>query len=134
MRQAPDHPIVYFDGYCGLCNRFVDLLLSADRHRRLRFAPIQGRTAAERLEPPPPADPTTIVLETGGRVVHKSTAVLEILDSLGGAWRLSRTLKAVPRPLRDWVYDWVARRRYGWFGSRGVCRLPTADERAVFLP
>lgn len=134
MSQAPDHPIVYFDGFCGLCNRFVDLLLETDRRHRLRFAPIQGRTAAERLTPPPATDPTTIILEHRGRQVAKSTAVLEILDHLGGAWRLAGVLRVVPRALRDRVYDWVAQRRYSWFGRRGVCRAPTAEERAVFLP
>jgi len=39
----------------------------------------------------------------------------------------------VPRPIRDAVYDWVARHRYGWFGKHDTCRLPTPEERAVFL-
>ena len=134
MTQAPDHPIVYFDGFCGLCNRFVDFLITTDRQRRLRFAPIQGRTAAERLAQAPSADPTTIVLEDGGRTLEKSAAVLEILNQLGGVWRLSGIFRVVPRPVRDRLYDWVARRRYQWFGKKGVCRLPTAEEKAVFLP
>jgi predicted DCC family thiol-disulfide oxidoreductase YuxK len=134
VRQTPDHPIVYFDGFCGLCNRFVDLVITADRQRRLRFAPIQGRTAAERLTQAPSADPTTIVLEDGGRLLEKSAAVLEILNQLGGVWRLSGIFRVLPRPVRDRLYDWVARRRYQWFGKKGVCRLPTAEEKAVFLP
>jgi predicted DCC family thiol-disulfide oxidoreductase YuxK len=134
VRPAADHPIVYFDGFCGLCNRFVDLLLWADRHHQLRFAPIQGRTAAERMVSLPGIEPSTIVLEHEGRLIEKSAAVLQILHHLGGVWRLSGILRVVPRRARDLVYDWIAGRRYRWFGRRGVCRMPSQDEKAVFLP
>jgi predicted DCC family thiol-disulfide oxidoreductase YuxK len=43
-------------------------------------------------------------------------------------------LRAVPRPLRDAVYDWVARRRYGWFGKLDACRVPGPGMRSRFLP
>ncbi|HEX9895259.1 MAG TPA: DCC1-like thiol-disulfide oxidoreductase family protein [Gemmatimonadales bacterium] len=129
-----DPPIVYFDGVCGLCNRFVDFLLRHDRHHRLRFAPLQGRTAAERLGKTKGIDPTTIVLEAEGRMLDRSSAVLGVFHHLGGGWRATGLLRVVPRRLRDLIYDWIARHRYGWFGKREVCRLPTAEERSGFLP
>jgi predicted DCC family thiol-disulfide oxidoreductase YuxK len=39
----------------------------------------------------------------------------------------------VPRPLRDLVYDWVARNRYRWFGKRDACMVPTPELRARFV-
>jgi predicted DCC family thiol-disulfide oxidoreductase YuxK len=39
----------------------------------------------------------------------------------------------VPRPVRDWIYDFVARHRYRWFGKRDVCMVPTSEIRARFL-
>ena len=134
MRQDPAPPIIYFDGFCGLCNRFVDFLLRADRSRRFRFAPVQGSTALEKLKPPPSPDPTTIVLESDGRLLEKSDAVLAIFRQLGGLWRLAGLFRLIPRAGRDRVYDWIARNRYARFGKRDTCRLPTEDERTVFLP
>jgi predicted DCC family thiol-disulfide oxidoreductase YuxK len=126
-------PVIYFDGFCGLCNGFVDFVLARDRHRRFRFAPLQGATARARFGDPGEVDPTTILLVKDGIVSERSTAVLRILSSLGGAWRLIGALRLCPRPIRDAVYDWVARHRYGWFGKRETCRLPAPEERAVFL-
>ena len=126
-------PVIYFDGYCGLCNGFVDFVLARDRARRFRFAPLQGTTARARFGDPGDVDPTTILLEEEGTVFERSTAALRIIAALGGIWRLAGLLRLVPRFIRDAVYDWVARNRYGWFGKRDTCRLPSPEERAVFL-
>lgn len=128
-----DRAILYFDGVCGLCNRFVDWLIRHDREGRLRYAPLQGRTAAARLPAEDVAGLTTVVLERDGRLSRRSTAAIEAVAILGGPWLATSLLKTVPRPLRDGLYDWVARRRYGWFGRREVCRLPTEAERHLFL-
>lgn len=126
-------PVIYFDGYCGLCNGFVDFVLARDRGRRFRFAPLQGTSAKARFGDPGDVDPTTIVLEDGGVLYQRSTAALRIISQLGGAWSLVAVFRLVPRFIRDAVYDWVARNRYGWFGKRDTCRLPSPEERSVFL-
>ena len=69
-------PVIYFDGYCGLCNGFVDFVLARDRARRFRFAPLQGTTARARFGDPGDVDPTTILLEEEGTVFERSTAAL----------------------------------------------------------
>ena len=124
---------VFFDGYCGLCNGFVDFVLARDRERKFRFAPLQGSTSIARFGDPGDVDPSTIILEEDGIVFERSTAALRIISRLGGAWGMVAVLGLVPRPIRDAVYDWVARHRYGWFGKRDTCRIPTPEERAVFL-
>lgn len=132
----PGRGIVYFDGYCGLCDRFVTFLALRNRRGALRFAPLQGQTAAGRW----PAtgtgggDPRTVVYEEAGITYERSTAVLKALRALGGGWRLVAILAVIPRPLRDAAYDWMARHRFRWFGRRDSCRLPTAEEQASFLP
>jgi predicted DCC family thiol-disulfide oxidoreductase YuxK len=126
---------IYFDGYCGLCDRFVQFVLRRDRRARYRFAPLQGSTARERV--PSGLDPETsqtVILEEGGRFRVRSDAALAILAGLGGAWRLTGMLRIVPRPLRDAVYDLVARNRKRWFGRRDECRVPGPAERDRFLP
>lgn len=115
-------------------------LLARDRMRTLRFAPLEGPTAAEvRARHPalPPLDETVLLVESPGtpaeRVRVRSDAALAILARLGGAWRLATFLRVVPRPLRDAGYRFVARRRTRWFGRLEACRLPPADERERFL-
>jgi len=135
--MTPDSPAgtVYFDGYCGLCDRFVSLLVSRDARRRLRFAPLQGETAAQRLGTLAAEQaPETVVFEDHAGLHFRSTAILRAAAALGGPWRSARLLEVVPRPLRDLVYDWVARHRFRWFGRRESCRLPTPAERDAFLP
>jgi predicted DCC family thiol-disulfide oxidoreductase YuxK len=132
--------LVLYDGVCGLCDRVVQLLLGEDREGLLRFAPLQGETARAFTGAPDALDPTlgTIVFvserATGARATFmRSEAVLRILDTLGGFWRVVSWLRVVPRPLRDAVYDWVARHRYAWFGRYAECPVPASGMRARFL-
>jgi len=127
--------LIYYDGLCGLCDRFVQFVLRRDRAGRYRFAPLQGRTAQERV--PATLDPRTsqtVLFEEGGRFRVRSDAALAILSGLGGAWRLMTLLRMIPRPVRDAVYDLVADNRNRWFGRRAACRVPEPHERDRFLP
>ena len=132
-------PILFFDGVCGLCNRFVDLMLKADSRHRFRYAPLQGDTAQRVLGLRDQAQtqaggPHSFVFLEKDRRYEQSSAVLLALRRLGGAWRLVAMLYVFPRPVRDFVYRIVARNRYRWFGRREECRLPTPEERDRFLP
>jgi predicted DCC family thiol-disulfide oxidoreductase YuxK len=128
-------PIVFFDGVCNLCNGAVNFLIDRDRAGRLRFAPLQGRTfEAVRLANPWLGEVDSLVLADAAGVHVRSAAALGLLRYLGGPWRLLGGLgRLIPRPLRDWLYDRVARGRYRWFGRRDACRLPTPELRARFL-
>jgi predicted DCC family thiol-disulfide oxidoreductase YuxK len=135
--RLPDSggPIVFFDGVCGLCNRFVDFVIKRDRAGVFRFAPLQGETARERLPAADVRDVNTMVLVDEQGVFRKSTAATRILVRLGGVWGLiGGTLRLVPTPLRDVGYSLVARYRYRIFGKKETCRLPTPAERGRFLP
>jgi predicted DCC family thiol-disulfide oxidoreductase YuxK len=133
VRKEVNSPtIVFFDGVCGLCNRFVDFLVQRDRERVLRYAPLQGRTAAAFAGLPTELD--TVAVAHEGRVLVRSDAALLVLRQLGGVWALVRVVSLVPRVLRDAMYDIIARNRYGWFGKHDACRLPTAEEAEWFLP
>lgn len=126
--------IVFFDGFCGLCNRFVDFLLARDRDHRLWFAPLQGITASQRLGRLESSDPDSIVYLEGDHIEDRSTAVLSAVGRLGGGWSFVALLGLLPGPLRDAMYRVLARNRYRWFGRTETCRLPTEAERVAFLP
>jgi predicted DCC family thiol-disulfide oxidoreductase YuxK len=133
--DATTSPIVFFDGVCGLCNRSVDWIIRHDRNAIFRFAPLQGETSRTLLGPDAGADLNTIVLLDEHGQHRRSVAVVAILRRLGGFWRLCGALLwIVPRPIRNWGYNVIARNRYRWFGKHDTCRIPSAAERARFLP
>lgn len=128
-------PIIFFDGVCGVCNAFVDIMLHIDKGQVFHFAPIQGETAQKLLPPlgDNPGEWSIVLLDEAG-VLERSDACLAILRRLGGVWRVFGWLRFLPRALRDGAYRVIARNRYRWFGRRETCRVPTADERVRFLP
>ena len=133
--NEPQHPVLFFDGVCGLCNRFVDFALPRDRRGVLRFAPLQGETAAQVLDRDDVQSLRSVVLSDARGLHRRSAAVVRVLWLLGGIWSVLGTLLwLIPRPLRDLGYAVVARLRYRVFGRKETCRMPTAAERAKFLP
>ena len=131
--------IVFYDGVCGLCDRTVQFLLKIDREQVLSFAPLQGE-AAKRLKQRArvPEDLSTLLFaEQYGtdreRISTHSTGVLRILARIGGVWRFVSWLRAVPSPVRDFLYRLLARYRYQWFGQLDSCRLPDPETSRRFL-
>jgi predicted DCC family thiol-disulfide oxidoreductase YuxK len=76
---------------------------------------------------------SSVLLIEDGQVWQESSAALRIARHMPGAWKLLRIFAAVPRPLRDAAYRWIARNRYRWFGKTETCWLPTPELRARFL-
>lgn len=133
--EVASAPVIFFDGVCGLCNRWVDFVLAHDRRRRFRFATLQGETARTWLRAAEGEPLNSVVLVDAEGEHRRSDAVARMLVGLGGCWWIAGVaLRTVPRPLRNWGYNLVARHRYRWFGRKETCRLPTADERSRFLP
>jgi predicted DCC family thiol-disulfide oxidoreductase YuxK len=129
-----DHPVVFFDGVCGLCSHSVNWLLARDPEHRLRFAPLQGATAAAMISSDLRDRLDTMVFVRNGTTYIRTAAVSRILMTLGGRWQmLGVMLWLIPFPVRDLGYRLVSRFRYQMFGKHDACRLPTPAERAVFL-
>lgn len=129
------HPVVLFDGVCNLCNGFVQFAIQQDPKARLRFAALQSEAGQQLLARFGLAGQPlkTVFLIENQRLYRKSSAGLRVLYHFGGAWRLLYALTIVPAPLRDLVYDYIARHRYRWFGQRPTCWMPTPDLKQRFL-
>jgi predicted DCC family thiol-disulfide oxidoreductase YuxK len=140
-KLADQHPIVLYDGVCGLCNRGVQFLLKRDEHGRLQFASLQSDFAAKVLGrhglDPKDLDTVYVVVNHDGpdeMVLDRSDAVLRAWEELGGAWKLLAAIsRVVPRGLRDVVYRFVATNRYRVFGKFDTCMLPDPSRRSRFL-
>lgn len=128
-------PIVLFDGICNLCNTTVDFIVARDASSHFRFASLQSAYGQKLLGELAldGRDFKTMVLVEGSRCLTKSTAMLRIMLGLKMPWPLLYALIAIPRPIRDLVYDFVARNRYFWFGKLVACRVPTPELHKRFL-
>lgn len=133
--------VLLYDGVCGLCTRVVQWVLRVDRGGELKFAPLQGELAqAVRLRHPEMDGADTMAWlefpdERGPeRLLLRSDAVLRLWTYLKGPWGMLAALGSrVPRPLRDRLYEQVARRRMRWFGAADKCELPSAEQRGRML-
>ncbi|MDB4600648.1 DCC1-like thiol-disulfide oxidoreductase family protein, partial [Akkermansiaceae bacterium] len=113
---------VAFDADCLMCNRFLAFLACEDEARLLTFEAL-----------PDDGEKTSMIVTREGRISRRSTAVIVILDSLGGHWKvLSLVARIIPRPIRDFLYDSVAKKRH-YFGSNRSCMIPSAavQERII---
>lgn len=134
--DADPRPVVVFDGVCVLCNGWVRFLLRHDRQQRYRFAAMQtesGRALLARhgLDPD---DPASFLLVENGQAWKDTDAIVRVVASLGGLWRMVHALRVLPPPLRDRLYRVVARNRYRWFGRHDACLLPPTGNEGRFLP
>jgi predicted DCC family thiol-disulfide oxidoreductase YuxK len=128
-------PILFYDGQCGLCARSVRWCLRHERRGSLRFAPLQGSTYAALARPDRLRELESMVLLDADGLHLQSEAALRLLELAGGGWScLARIGRALPRPLREGAYRWVARHRRAWFGTAESCPLPGARDSQRFLP
>ncbi|MEM7569506.1 MAG: DUF393 domain-containing protein, partial [Pseudomonadota bacterium] len=119
-----------FDGVCVLCSTGVRWLMRYDADKKVLFTTMQ-EGLGKALEAHYGVDLNdTYMVIIDGKAATKSTGYLQLCALLGGPWHLLRVLSLVPRVLRDWVYDLVARNRYRWFGTSAYCGLLTADQRS----
>ena len=75
----------------------------------------------------------SVILLDGESVYSKSTAALKIAKELSGSVKILYPLLILPKFLRDFFYDLIAKNRYKIFGKKDVCRIPTEEEKVKFL-
>lgn len=128
--------IILFDGVCNLCNNSVQFIIKRDKKDIFRFAPLQSeigkKLVAERRIDTARID-SIILIEPQIAYYTKSEAALRISKSLSGFWPVMSVFLGLPSRLRDWIYDWVAKNRYKWFGRREECMIPTPEMKNKFL-
>ncbi len=134
MKTSNSPKVVLFDGYCGLCNNSVNWIISKDTNLVFKYSTIQGQyIGGLNLNFVTPENPDSIILNDNGIFTEKSTAALLIAKELPYPWKLLYNFIVVPRPIRDFVYDFMAKNRYRWFGKLDSCRLPTPNEKHLFI-
>ncbi|HAY33004.1 MAG TPA: thiol-disulfide oxidoreductase DCC family protein [Ignavibacteria bacterium] len=127
--------IILFDGVCNLCNSSVNFIIDKDVRNVFKFASLQSETGtkliknynltAENID--------SVILIDNDRAYIKSDAALMIAAELGGVYKILSFMRIIPKFIRDFFYDIIARNRYRWFGKKDVCRIPTPELKSKFL-
>jgi predicted DCC family thiol-disulfide oxidoreductase YuxK len=126
-----EHPIVFYDGICGLCDKSVQFIIKHDKKKVFRYATLQSELAKKVIGEKVSVD--SFVLFQDGKLYYQSTAALKVIKQLGGFLQTAYIFILVPPFIRNAVYDWVAANRYKWFGKYDTCVVPTMEQRKLFI-
>ncbi len=140
-----DYSIIFFDGICNFCNSSVNFIIKRDKKNYFKFAFLQSVHAQiffvshdlvpkvhlgnEKTE----KKLDSIILYKNNKLYIKSSASLHIARHLKGLWKLFFILIIIPPPIRNFLYDIIAKNRYKWFGKRESCMIPDEKVKEKFL-
>ena len=135
LELSKTNPILLFDGVCNLCNGAVQFVIKHGSKNNLRFAALQSKIGAQILDhfDLPQEDIFSVILVENEKVYLRSSAALRMYKNMGGIWSLMYFFIIVPRPIRDAVYNFIAKNRYKWFGEKESCMIPTPELKSRFL-
>jgi predicted DCC family thiol-disulfide oxidoreductase YuxK len=136
MNEALQHKtILLFDGYCNFCSNAVQFILKHEKNNALFFASLQSETGIELLNHYhiDPAKTDSLVLIENSKAYVKSSAALKVSTYLKGLYPALLAFMIIPSFIRNWVYDFIARNRYKWFGKSDSCMLPAPSVKQRFL-
>lgn len=127
--------IILFDGICNLCCSWVQFVIKHDSKAKFRFASIQSKSGRKLLETFEIAyeSPETIIFIKDNHCLVESDAVLSILRELDGIWSAFYGFILIPKSIRNFIYRFVAKRRYRLFGKRSTCLLPNDKHQKRFI-
>ena len=126
--------IIFYDGLCAMCNRFIRILITLDKKEKFLLAPLQGKNG-KILQKIFSKDLKGIdsVIFYNKKVYTKSSAVINILSELGGTCKLAYIFNIIPSFISDSIYDYIARNRFQWFGKLDKCPMPEKKNISRFL-
>jgi len=128
--------IILFDGVCNLCNSSINYVIDYDKKDVFRFVSLQsdlGKTIQDYLGIENTSLDSIILYIPNEAYYIKSTAALKIMTTFSGAWKLMHVFTIIPSPIRDIVYNYIAKNRYKWYGKQESCRIPTIELKSKFL-
>lgn len=138
MEAIPNNKqVILFDGVCNLCNSSVLFVIKRDKADKFLFAPLQGEFGQQLINEfniDTTKTDSILLFNNEKRKVHsKSTAALRVASHLGFPLNLVVVFYIIPKFIRDWIYDFVAKNRYKWFGKKEACMIPTPELKSKFL-
>jgi predicted DCC family thiol-disulfide oxidoreductase YuxK len=134
MKEA-ELNIILFDGVCNLCNHSVQFIIKHDKKGKFRFASLQsnfGKAQISKYQIDPNKTNSVIFIK-GEKVFTRSSAALKIVKDLNGLWPILYIFIFIPPFIRNFIYDFIAKNRYKWFGKKESCMVPLPELKSKFL-
>ena len=136
MELPINKKIILFDGVCNLCESSVLFVIKYDKKEEFRFVALQsdlGKKILQHIGMDSKHIDSIVLYEPGIAYYYKSQAALEIAKSMGGFFHFGTLFRIIPNGIRNWVYDYVAKNRYKWYGMKESCLVPTTEIQSKFL-
>ena len=136
MQIKSEHNLILlFDGYCNLCHSAVQFVIKHEKKQTIKFASLQSEIGKQLLSQYSinPNKIDSLVFIENGKCYIKSTAALRLLKYLKGLYPLGIVCIIIPTFIRNYIYDYVAKNRYKWFGKKESCWVPTPELKSKFL-
>ena len=136
MDLPKDKKIILFDGVCNLCESSVQFVIKHDKKDIFRFVAIQsdlGQEIIKHIGIDISKTDSTILYEPGIAYYYKAEAAFKIVKELGGMYSFLSLFSVFPNAVLNYVYDYVAKNRYQWYGKKEACLIPTPELKAKFL-
>ena len=122
--EVKSKKIVFFDGHCNLCNRAVQFILKYDRSKKIYLSSLKSDFSQKLLnEHNISSDMDSIIYFRNGTILTKSDAALYIMWDINGIWRVSHIFFIIPKFIRDYLYDLIAKYRYVIWGRSDRCYI-----------
>jgi len=136
--NLPKHKkLILFDGVCNLCNSSVNFIIKNDSKGIFMFTPLQGKVGQWIIEKHnvdvTSIDSILLYSNQEPELKIKSSAALSIAFNLRFPFSLLVIFFIIPKVFRDWVYDYIAKHRYRWFGQKTVCMIPSEKTKNRFF-
>lgn len=128
--------IILFDGICNLCESSVQFVIKHDKKDIFRFVAIQSKLGQEIIKHigiDISKMDSIILYEPGVVYYYKSEAAIRIVKELGGMYSFLSLFSVFPNAVLNYVYDYIAKNRYQWYGKKEACLIPTPELKAKFL-
>jgi predicted DCC family thiol-disulfide oxidoreductase YuxK len=136
VKTAEHKKIILFDGVCNLCNSAVQFMIKHDQKDVFRFVALQselGQQILKHIGVNPVNIDSIVLYEPGVAYYYKSSAAIEIARNLGGFWHFGTVFRIIPTGIRNLLYDYIAKKRYKWYGQKESCMIPTPELKIKFL-
>lgn len=136
IRLSKDKKLILFDGVCNLCNSSIQYVIKHDKKNIFMFTALQsevGKKIIEEFKVDTNKTDSILLYNPEEGISDKSTAALKIAYLLGFPQNLMSVFFIVPPFIRNWVYDYIAKNRYQWYGKKDQCMIPTPELENKFL-